>query len=209
MTLKEVSKAARPHGLFVMGITANTDGTLVLLGANARLWPLFKDSPEYADDQPDPLDRWSKRIVGAIAERFGADALFPSDGPPYAPFIRWALDTGQFFQSPTGMLVHPVAGLMISIRAALRFDRDITFAREIAVAPCEGCVAKPCTTACPVGALSADTAYDVPACKTFLDTDEGTDCMFNGCKARRACPISVDFARDPEQSAFHMKSFKE
>lgn len=208
MTLTEINTASGPHGLFVMGAAHEGDDTLVLLGAAAGMWPLFKASTEYRDGARDPLDRWSKRIVGPIATRFRAEALFPSDGPPYAPFIRWATDTGQFFQSPTGMLVHPVAGLMISIRAALRIKghliHDITTTRS----PCNSCADQPCTSACPVGALSADQPYDVPACKGFLDTPPGADCMTQGCKARRACPVSAAFHRDPEQSAFHMRSFK-
>ena len=73
--------------------------------------------------------------------------------------------------------------------------------------PCDTCAAKPCLTACPVNALSAETGYDLAACHSFLDTEAGQDCMSRGCKARRACPVSQSYARLPEQSAFHMRSF--
>ncbi len=83
-----------------------------------------------------------------------ATALFPSDGPPYAPFIRWAMETGRFFQSPTGMMVHATAGLMISIRGALRCRRSGHLDLPPGRKPLLACADRPCVTACPVGALS-------------------------------------------------------
>ena len=196
-------------GLFVMGrCPSDTNGHIVLLGAGQTLWPQFRTSAEYIDGQPDPLDRWSKRVIGTLGAQHKARAVFPSDGPPYAPFIAWALATGQFFQSPTGMMVHVTAGLMISIRGALMFDDALQERRQAAKNPCETCDGQPCASACPVGALAAHHAYDVPACKSYLGTDAGKDCMTQGCVVRRACPISQRFDRDPSQSAFHMNAFK-
>ena len=208
MSLTEVQRAAAPFGLFVMGALHEGDETLILLGAGEGLWPLFSASDVAQDGARDPLDRWSKRIIHRLARRFEARACFPSDGPPYLPFIRWAMDTGRFFQSPTGMMVHPEAGLMISIRGALRVTGHWALPSEPVQSPCDSCVDRPCISACPVGALSAERPYDVPACKSFLDTAPGTDCMDMGCIVRRSCPVSQSFGRDPAQSAFHMRAFK-
>ncbi|WP_299734766.1 ferredoxin [uncultured Roseobacter sp.] len=215
MTLPEIERLAAPSGLFVMGAfhpppNARSDGhrTLLLLGAGRLCWPTFKSASEYRDGHPDPLDRWSKRVIGAIAAQVGAHDIYPSDGPPYAPFIDWALDTGRFFQSPTGMMVHDSAGLMISIRGALAFTNKLDLDSSAARNPCDTCIEQPCVSACPVGALSGSNAYDVPGCKAYLDTMEGQDCMENGCQVRRVCPVSMAFDRAPEQSAFHMTAFK-
>jgi len=57
--------------------------SVVLLGAvGGSLWPAFSRSPELADGAADPLDRWSRRTIDALAERFGASALYPFGGPP-------------------------------------------------------------------------------------------------------------------------------
>lgn len=197
----KIEDACAPHGLFVMGAVRDT----VLIGAGRGMWPVFTAAPEYSDGLADPLDRWSKRVIGGMAETFGGEAVFPSDGPPYAPFIAWAKETGRFWNSPTGMLVHDVAGLMISIRGALVLPGQ-GVAVAAAVSPCEGCAA-PCVEACPVGALSADAPYDVPACKAYLASPQEADCMGGGCLVRRACPVSEAFERDPAQSAFHMRAF--
>ncbi|WP_299680484.1 ferredoxin [uncultured Roseobacter sp.] len=208
MTLDRIAALAEPSGLFVMGSASLEDGTsLVMVGASAGLWPVFTVSAEYADGQADPLDRWSKRVIGAMAAEVSARTAYPSDGPPYLPFIAWALRTGRFFQSPTGMMVHDEAGLMISIRGALLFDAPLAAPARAQASPCDSCTDTPCLTACPVGALSAENAYDVPRCKGFLDTAEGADCMTRGCRVRRACPVSEHFGRAPAQSAFHMKAF--
>lgn len=209
MTLRDVEVLAAPHGLFVMGAKSGADpGTLVLLGAGPGCWPVFIRSPEYADTQPDPLDRWSKRVIGSLAATLGATDVYPSDGPPYAPFIQWALDSGRFFQSPTGMMIHDTAGLMISIRGALRFPAPLNIPKAQGQSPCVTCTEQPCVTACPVDALSSQRDYDVPTCKSFLGTLEGQDCMEQGCKVRRACPVSQEFDRASAQSAFHMTAFK-
>lgn len=203
MTVDEIAQAVTPHGLMVMG----TDGTRVLIGTDADWWDVFRASPEHRDGTKDPVDRWSKRILGALAEQIGAKAQFPSDGPPYAPFIAWALATGRFWQSPTGMMVHDTAGLMISIRGALTLSEPFP-ATPHGETPCGSCTDQPCVTACPVNALSATGPYDVPACKAYLDTPAGVDCMSKGCSVRRACPVSQRFARPHAQSAFHMRAFR-
>lgn len=203
MILSDIADAVRPHGLFVMG----HDGARVLIGTDAGWWGVFTASPEYSDQARDPVDRWSKRILGALAHQIGAKATFPSDGPPYAPFIAWALATGRFWQSPTGMMVHDSAGLMISIRGALDLAEPVPV-DATGQNPCDACADRPCVAACPVGALGATAPYDVPACKAYLDTPGGADCMTQGCHVRRACPVSQRFARPAAQSAFHMKAFR-
>ncbi|TNF21009.1 MAG: ferredoxin [Rhodobacteraceae bacterium] len=181
--------------------------TLLLLGpAEPGFWPIFRASSEFRDGAAHPLDRWSKRVLGALAEGLEGRAVFPSDGPPYAPFIAWAKATGRVRNSPVGILVHDEAGLMVSFRGALALPRRI----ELPAAPpcpCESCVTKPCLDACPVAALAAGRAYDVPRCKGFLDTGPGRDCMGRGCAVRRACPVSRNWGRQEAQSAFHMRSF--
>lgn len=202
MTPAEIDQAVAPHGLFAMGHA----GTRILIGTDRQWWDIFRHSPEFEDGAKNPVDRWSKRILNALADQAGATAHFPSDGPPYAPFIAWAMSTGRFWQSPTGMMIHDRAGLMISIRGALEFATPFDDA-VAGTSPCDICLDRPCVNACPVDALSDAQAYDVPACKAYLDTPEGLTCMTGGCHVRRVCPVSQAFDRPEAQSAFHMKAF--
>ena len=180
----------------------HTIRTIALLSPAAGFWAHFIQSPEYADAQPHPMDRWSRRVIGRIACDLSAKAYFPFGGPPYQPFLAWAKRSGRAWPSPVGPLVHDTQGLLISYRGALGLTHAIT--TSPGTRPCDTCPA-PCLTACPVGALGAHT-YDVPKCKAFLDTSAGSGCMEAGCLVRRACPIGQS-TRQPAQLAFHMKAF--
>ncbi len=76
MSLAAIAAAASAHRLFVSGAfhPAATDrtpegtGTLVLLSpAEPGFWTHVTAAPEFADAAPDPLDRWSARVIGALA----------------------------------------------------------------------------------------------------------------------------------------------
>lgn len=210
-SLTRINAAITPQGLMLMGVLPDPDDTrrsIALVGTDAGFWQVFTDSPEYHDEKRDPIDRWSKRILGALATALGAQAAYPSDGPPYAPFIAWAKATGRFWSSPTGMLIHDRAGLMVSIRGALVLaqpcEPDVPTQN-----PCAICTTRPCVSACPVDALSDRHNYGVHACKDHLVTPEGqSSCMQHGCLVRTICPVSKSFNRRDAQSAFHMLAFK-
>jgi hypothetical protein len=211
VTLAEISARAAAHHLAVLGgfhcegeagLPAGTR-TLLLLGPmEPGYWAHVRAQPEWGG--ADPIDRWSRRVIGGMACDLGAKALFPFGGAPYHPFYAWALRTGRVWDSPVRLLVQAEQGLMVSFRGALALKQAIEVP-EAAVRPCEGC-AKPCLAACPVAALGAQ-GYDVPACHQFLDTEAGADCMNFGCAVRRACPVSVGYARMAEHSAYHMGQF--
>ena len=212
-----IEALADENGLLILGalhpasssVQNLSDGTLILLGTGPAFWPQLQQSPEARDGQRDPIDRWSTRVIGAMARSLNANAHFPFGGPPYEPFINWALASGRAFQSPAGPMVHDQVGMMISFRGALHFEQVFPIPKPpLATSPCGGCKTKPCLTACPVGALSASGPYDVPACYAHLDRPEGAECMEIGCIARRACPLSEKADRDPKQTSHHMRYFR-
>ncbi|HIC81057.1 MAG TPA: 4Fe-4S dicluster domain-containing protein [Kiloniellaceae bacterium] len=220
-TLTAVAAAAEEAGLRLRGALAcapddqvppQPDGrasrTLVLLGnLGGSLWPDFAAGPEFADGGPDPMNRWSARVVGSLAERFRGLALFPFGGPPYHPFLRWAQKAEGLRPSPLGMLIHPVYGLWHAYRGALALGEALALPDEPPPAhPCEACAEKPCLSACPVDAFS-ESGYDVPACTDHLRAAAGADCLTGGCLARRACPVGREHVYAPPQAAFHMRAF--
>ena len=213
MTLESIAAAAAAHRLIVMGAFHPREGdhlpddirTLVMLGPEGPgFWGHLQTEPEW-DGAPDPIDRWSRRVIGRMACDLGGKAYFPFGGPPYQPFIAWAKRTGRAWASPVTILVHDVAGLFVSYRGAIglreRLDLPTPPPR-----PCESCAGKPCLTACPPRALTG-AGYDVPACHVFLDSPEGNDCMTRGCAVRRACPVSESYGRVEAQSEYHMGQF--
>lgn len=212
-----------PHGLALRGgFSAGEDDalpdpvpgrrarSLILVGnIGGAMWPAFKRSLQeqapHADT--DPLDSWTREVIDLVAEKVGALALYPFDGPPYYPFQRWAQRAEGVQPSPLMIFIHPVFGLWHAYRAALVFVDDLAFPlRPPAAHSCDACADKPCLTACPVGAFSG-AAFDDRACARHADGPDGIECRERGCLARRACPVGRDFAYPDPQMAFHMEAF--
>jgi hypothetical protein len=214
MTLRAVSEAVHAAGLEIVGgfhpgpEDTVPDGveTLLLLGPREPgFWEAVSASPEFRDCAHDPLDRWSERVIGRLAHDLGALPFFPF-GEPRRPFIRWALRTGRIWLSEVNILVSEDAGLLVSFRGALGFPDRLDLP-PLGQRPCDSCAAKPCRTACPVGALTS-RGYDVPACRAYLSSPPGaTSCREHGCAVRRACPWSAEHPRDPALHAHHMRHF--
>jgi hypothetical protein len=184
-------------------------GTLVLLGfAGPRGWPDFAVSAEAQDGLPDPLDRWSRRVIDALARASGGAALYPFGGPPWHPFQRWAQRAEPVHPSPLGILIHPDWGLWHSYRGAValpvRLDLPPPDRRP---GPCDACATRPCLTACPVAAFGA-AGYDVARCAAHIASAAGGDCMEAGCAARRACPVGTAHRHGAAQAGFHMRAFR-
>lgn len=198
------------HHLQVLGhcATLPNDGlngkSIVLVGPDEPgFWGHLTQSPELHDGQPNPMDRWSARVLTDVAGLIGCTPLFPFGGPPHHPFFTWALRSGRFWASPIGFLVHDRIGLFASFRGAFLLSDQLP-EPTVGPKPCDDCAA-PCKSACPVGAF--DGGYDVAACKAHISSAAGADCLTDGCRARRACPVGQG-KRVPAQAQFHMEAFR-
>jgi len=220
MDYASVSQKAETRGLVSRGafhpvdedavpamVDGRETGTLVLVGVVGRsCWEAFQGSEE-SRQSPHPLDRWSRRVVTALAAELGAEPLFPFGGPPFQPFLRWARRAEAVHPSPIGPLIHPDYGLWHAYRGALAFPHPMDLPpADTRPSPCDTCADKPCLSTCPVGAFSRD-GYDVPACTGHIGGDSGRDCLGGGCLARRACPVGVGYQYEPAQMGFHMRAF--
>ena len=185
------------------GVQDGADAIWLIAPDTRRFWDHLSTQPEARDGKPDRVDRWSHRVLGEIAAETGTVALLPFGGPPWHPFIDWAQRSGTAWPSPVGPLVHARMGLWLSFRGALR-EPGAKMDQPAASRPCDTC-AKPCLTACPVGAMGHGP-YDVAACRAHVASDEGIACR-SGCLVRRACPVGPEFALPPAQARHHMQAF--
>ena len=185
-----------------------TGNRAALIGnAGPAMWRRFQADAS-ADGGPDPLDRWTRAAVMPVADRHGISVVFPFDGPPYWPFVTWAMALPGISQSPFGPLVHTEYGPWFAFRAALIWtDETPLAADEPQPGPCVTCREKPCLDACPAGAITRETAYDVVRCREHVATAQDRRCAETGCLARHACPVGCDYVYEPAQAAFHMASF--
>ncbi len=212
-SLATVQDALAKHGLILRGgfYPQSGDGaprgtrTLLLVGnAGPAMWQAFKAANPGGRD---PLNCWTRKLLSEIADRFEARVIYPFEGPPYAPFVAWATRAEAVHPSPLGILIHPKYGLWHAWRGALAFPDLLNLPEtNTSTAPCVDCTDRPCLTSCPVGAF-ADEGYDVAGCAAHLHTPQGEDCLAEGCRARRACPIGLDYRYEPAQAALHMAAF--
>lgn len=219
MPIKDIENALTQYGLRIFGIlspcpsglpeTEFDPKSLVLIGnAGGEFWPHVTASKEFSDGTPDPMDRFSRRVVEGVALSNQGTAFFPFDGPPYFPFLTWLAKAAPVSQSPLGPYVHAEYGPWFGLRGAILLPDTIPATKESA-GPCSSCDDKPCLNACPAGALTRQQAYNVETCGRYLQGGNDLPCMTIGCAVRRACPAGRDFLLPPEQANFHMRAFRD
>ncbi len=199
------------------GLAAGPVAVVWMVGqVGSECWPAFSNSAFLADGRPDPLDRWSQEIGETLARECGGRAIYPSDGPPYAPFQQWAKRAEPLGTSPLLLQIHPQYGLWHAYRFALALavldtqDRAelLQAGLQAAVDLCLSCDGQPCLSACPVDAFTSN-AYDVDRCAGHVHALAGADCMASGCLARRACPVGSAMRYVPAHATFHMHAFSD
>jgi ferredoxin len=163
------------------------------------------DSPERGDGAPNPLDRFTKRVVDAAVAQALAPlgvshaAYFPFDGAdPLIPFQRLGRAAGLGGPGPLGLQIHPAFGPWWAYRALVVVDGELPSVPPIGDG-CAGCDA-PCVAACPAGAV-ARAGFAVAACHARRLSAEA--CRLS-CAARIACVRGPAHRYTDAQLAFHM-----
>ena len=181
-----------------------TRSVVVLGNVGGAMWPVFRAAEAAVSD---PLDAWTRSVLAPIASALGALFVHPSD-EPFQPFQRWARRAEGVSPSPIAILIHPRYGLWHAYRGAFLFPDvvdDLPDPIEGA-SPCVSCEAQPCLTACPVGAFTVE-GYDADACRHHVRSERSPVCIDDGCAARCACPVGVQFRYGDDQMHFHMRAF--
>ena len=196
---------------------------LVIASGGRALWEAFSRSPEWTglpdaghadtghpeglDALDDPLDAYTRRVLDEIVEGLVGEGdesvallAFERHGDEFADFVALGREVGLGAPSRLGLLVHPVYGPWLSIRAVLLSTRRWPLAEPLAgFDPCPSCPA-PCADACPVRAPTP-AGFDLQAC--VANRRVHSPCALD-CAARRACVLGPEHAYLPEALAHHM-----
>lgn len=178
---------------------------LLMASGGRSLWRALQVSPER--DGPHPVDRYTRRVVGEVVARLGttgraASGLLACDrhGGAYADFVALGRAAGLGTPGRLGLLLHPVFGPWLSIRAVVLTGEAWPETPPLeGFDPCAGCPA-PCAQACPGGA-PRDEGFDLAACDA---TRRITPACASRCEARHACLLGPEHAYPPEAEAHHM-----
>ena len=145
-------------------------GLLVIGNGGGAFWHAFeafcRAHPDHAASA-DPIDGFTRRVIDAAVAAAGlaGPVLYPFDFPATpVSFMHLAECAGLGRRSLLGVLVHPVYGPWIALRAAVPLPTEIAAPRPAdGFDPCPTCVARPCITACPAGAVTG-AGWDIPTC---------------------------------------------
>ena len=180
-------------------------GAIVGSGGPTFFARFTEGAPETADGAPNPLDRFTRRIVEAATAEVLAPlgvahaVYFPFDGAqPLIPFQRLGRAAGLGGPGPLGLQIHPTFGPWWAYRALVIVDHELP-ARPAIGDGCAGCDA-PCVAACPASAV-ARAGFSVSACHARRLTAE--PCRLS-CAARIACVRGPAHRYTEAQLAFHM-----
>lgn len=180
---------------------------VILVGnAGAAYWRHFSRwRAGQAASVANPLDTWSRMVIGRAADAIGARVAMPNDRP-FLPFQQWAMRAEGLRPSPLGLLIHPRFGLWHAFRGALLLDVEIPIQAVAEVNhPCDLCAGKPCLNACPVSAYTVE-GFAYQTCLAHVRGGEGAACRA-GCLARNACPHGREWRYPAAVQAFHQRAF--
>lgn len=140
-----------------------------------------------ADPSPPPSRRWL-RCAGDEVEQIDFRSL--------------ALAAGLGHQSRLGLLLHPVYGPWLGLRAACFSQEVLPQTGSLrGLGPCLNCSA-PCMSACTGNAVPATSweRFSILKCTEFRKLSPA--CR-TGCDARRACPVGAEHAYDELELHYH------
>jgi len=211
-TAVDAYDAGVPPPLGLRRLLPGAKTAIVIGNGGGAFWAAYRDfcrvHPEH-EREPDPIDAFTRRAVEtALAITIDPPApmrlLYPFRYPDEpVSFMRLAECAGLGRRSLLGVLIHPLFGPWIALRAALLVPSILTASRPAdGFDPCPGCTERACMQACPAGAVTA-AGWDVPRCATHRLRVEDT-CAAR-CHARFDCVIGRAYRYPPDALEYHQR----
>jgi epoxyqueuosine reductase len=160
-------------------------------------------------NRENPLDDFVREVIERDvvapirASGLRCTTLYPfMSASPTLNFIELGKVAGIAGPSILGVTVHPVYGPWIAFRAALLIDEAIDAPGDaLGFDPCPLCTVRSCITACPAGAVSVESGWDIPKCMTHRVEVEA-DCAPR-CHARAGCVLGPEHRYPDDELAYH------
>jgi hypothetical protein len=234
LTADSVARAVAPFGLNLIGVapvaaydaqvgserglSRHLDGAesvIVVGNGGGAFWAAYRGfcaaHPGY-DQRPDPLDDFTREVVeaagGPLAPQTAMRILYPFGFAEDAvSFTRLAVLAGLGRESLVGVLVHPVYGPWIALRAAILVrGRPEAVRPADGFDPCPSCRERPCIAACPGAAVGA-AGWNVPRCGAHRGRAD--DPCAARCHARVACVLGPEHRYPEDALAYHQRRARE
>ncbi len=230
-TLDKIRRAALPHGLNLVAaipvarydavvkevsrasaIDPTARSIVVIGNGGGALWEALKShaakNPGWWNRE-NPLDDFTREVVERdLATPLRASGLRCTTVYPFMnnsatlSFIELGKVAGICGPSILGVTVHPLYGPWIAFRAALLLDEELDSpGGALGFDPCPTCTARTCIPACPAGAVSVESGWNIPKCLTHRVEVE-PDCTPR-CHARANCVLGPNHRYPADELAYH------
>jgi hypothetical protein len=234
LSVAPIARRLAPFGLNLVGVARVADydagvaperrlsarapgsrSAVVVGSGGAAFWHAYRRfcaaHPRH-ETRADPLDDYTRHAVrtacAPFLERGPVHVVHPfgfaADG---VSFPRLAELAGLGRRSLVGVLVHPVFGPWIALRAALLVPVELDAPRPAeGFDPCPACVERPCIATCPGGAVGA-AGWDVPRCAAARSAE--VDPCAGACHARVTCVLGRAHRYPSDALAYHQGRARE
>ena len=226
--LTRLTDALVPYGLNLVGTTtraayeslvpasyglepllAQTRTAIVIGNGGSAFWTTFRPYADRHADDPHPLDDYTVEVIEhtltPILQPSGARYryVYPFRfGTEPVSFMHLSQAAGLAGPSILGIMIHPVYGPWLALRAAVLIDQDLHRPPSVPnFDPCPDCVEKPCIQACPAGVISAQRGWDIQGCVQHRLT-ASQDCA-DSCHARYRCVYGREHRYPPDALRYH------
>lgn len=184
---------------------------LVFGSGGPALWQHFvawlRADPARLSGEQHPLDAFIQRSLEAAdpaPETSRRWVRCAADETCFVDFRPLARDAGLGWSSRLGLLLHPVYGPWMGLRAAC-FTTEALPVTGAAPGdgPCAGCAA-PCVTVCPAEAVRAE-GFDIVRCAAWRapEHEGGRGGCPTSCGARNACPEGAAWRYPDLEQHYH------
>src|SRR5271156_1789951 len=205
-----IRRAAEPHGLTLVAATpvARYDAAVKEISRASALDPRARSIVVIGNGGGafwTALKSHAARDLAAPIRAAGArcTTVYPfMSGGRTLSFIELGKVAGIAGPSILGVTVHPVYGPWIAFRAALLLEEQLDSPGDaLGFDPCPRCIPRTCIPACPVGAVSIESGWDIPKCLTHRVEVE-PDCTPR-CHARAGCVVGPEHRYPDDELAYH------
>ena len=224
-----VARAVAPYGLNLVGVASlaaydaqvaperrlarrleGAESVIVVGNGGGAFWEAYRRAcaadPALAA-RPDPLDDFTREVVEAarapLTDAQAMRIVFPFGFDAEVSFTRLAVLAGIGRPSLLGVLVHPVYGPWIALRAAILVRGRLAAPRPAdGFDPCPTCRDRPCMSACPAGAIEAE-GWSLSQCAGHRAPPD--DPCAGRCHARVACVLGPEHRYPDDALAYHQR----
>lgn len=176
---------------------------LVFAHGGRRFWEYARSLVSEPDPEDDLLDHCAMTLAQDFMSRIDEHdyrILYPVDHMGI-DLIGIGRELGWHHPSPMGIGIMPKWGTWFAYRVVIAANTQFEPTSHQVESPCETCSDRPCINACPAGAVSSASSFNLESCATYR-MESGAACA-SQCLSRQRCPVASEHQYGETQIRYH------